>query len=81
MIEGQVVGRMIVAAVLAGELVAQEYVEPGEGGAIGDGNILLQRNDGRQVERPAGRMDLAIIFRQYVHAVEKHRLDGVLPGP
>ncbi len=54
MIEGQVVGRMTVAAVLAGEPVAQQSVEPGQAGEIRDGKIMLQRNYGRQVERPVG---------------------------
>ena len=81
MIEGEIVGRIIVAAILAGEAVSQEHVEPGEGGAFGDRDVLLEGDHRRQIERPARRTHLAVILGQYIDPIEEHRLDGVVPRP
>ena len=47
-VEGQVRRRAAVAAILAGESVAQEHVEPGEGRAAGRRDIVLQRDHAGQ---------------------------------
>ena len=59
MVEGQVVA---VAAILAGEAVAQEHVEPGEGRVARRPDIGLERDDARQLhlearaDAPRGRI-------------------------
>jgi hypothetical protein len=77
-IEGEVVAR---AAILAGEAVAQENVEAGEGGVAGRFDIGLERDHGGKPHLEGGTSNRLVVFRNDVHPVEKHRLDGVLPAP
>jgi len=76
MIEGEVVAR---AAILAAEAVAQEDVEPGEGGIGGGFDVGLERHHARQLHFNRGAVHRVVIFLDDVHAFEEHRLDGVLP--
>src|SRR3546814_14005288 len=81
MVEGQRLRMEAVAARLAAESVAQEHVEPREGRPLRRRHVFLQRNDARQPELAARRMDAAVVFREYRNAVEEDRLHRVLPGP
>src|SRR5712672_1594421 len=77
-IEGEVVvGR----AVLADEAVAQEHVEPGEGGMRGWLDEGLQRHHARQLDLERGAAHRAVVVLNDIDAVEEHRLDRVLPRP
>src|SRR6185437_3463623 len=78
MIEGEVVAP---AAILAGEAVAQENIEPGEGGMRRRLHEALERHDARQLHLEAGAVHRAIVIGDDVHAVEEDGLDCVLPGP
>ena len=77
-IEGQVLAR---AAILAGEAVAQEHVEPREGRVARRLDIGLERHHRGQLHREGRAVHRRLVFRDDVHAVEEHRLDGVLPRP
>src|SRR5271169_5485662 len=77
-IEGKIV---IGRAILANETVAQEYVEPGEGGMRGRLDEGLQRHHARQLDFECGAAHGAVIVLDDVDAIEKHRLDRVLPRP
>src|SRR4029079_2569984 len=77
-IEGEVVMRR---AVLADEAVAQEDVEPGEGGMRGRLDERLQRHHARELDLEARAADRAVVLLDDVDAVEEHRLDRVLPRP
>src|SRR3954471_11268611 len=78
MIEGEVVAG---AAILAAELVAQEDIEAGEGG-LGRGlHEGLERDNARELHLQAGAVHGAVVLGDDVYALEKYRLDGVLPGP
>jgi len=77
-IEGQIVAG---AAILALETVAEENVEPGEGGVAGRLDIFTQRNDGRQLHGEARTSHHGVVFGDDVHAIHEHRLDRILPGP
>jgi hypothetical protein len=77
-IEGEVVAR---AAILAGETVAQKNIEAREGRLPERPDIALERDDARQLHLEARAMHRVIVERDDIHAIEKHRLDGVLPGP
>src|SRR5947207_8695698 len=74
----QVVAR---AAELAGKFVAQEQVEPREGGMRRGLHVGLERHDARQLHLQAGGMHRLVVLRDDVYALEKDRLDGVLPRP
>jgi len=78
MVEGQL---LRVSAILAGEAVAQEEVEPRESRIFGRAHILPQRDDARQVHLHARAVDLALISGDDVDPFQKDRLDGGLPGP
>ena len=78
MVERQVAAR---AAILAGEPVAQEQVEPGEGGKLRRLHELLQRDHRRQLHRHRRAAYFAFVMRDDVDAVEEHRLDRGLPRP
>ena len=78
MIEGQVLGG---AAILALEAIAQKHVEPRKGRIARGLDVGLEGNNGRQPHFETGRMHLAIVFLQNINALEKHRLDRVLPRP
>ena len=69
------------AAILAGELVTKEHVEPGEGGVPYLRHIFFQRDDRRQLHLERGRADRILIFRNDGDAVEAYGLHRVLPGP
>src|SRR5262249_36940208 len=69
------------AAILALELVAQEHVEPREGGIARRLDVGLERHDARQLHLEARRTDDALIFGEDIHAVEEDGLDRVLPSP
>src|SRR5208283_1262420 len=77
-VEGQL---FVLAAVLAGEAVAQEHVEAGEGWLARRPDIGLERYDRRQPHLEGGAFDHPVVVRDDVDAVEKHRLDRVLPAP
>jgi hypothetical protein len=51
MVEGQFVAA---AAILAGEPIAQENIEAGEGGMSGGTDILLERDHARQADLALG---------------------------
>src|ERR1700688_873729 len=78
MIEGEI---LAVAAILAGEAVAQEYVEPGEGRVSRGLHESLERHHARQLDFQAGAAHRAVVIGDDIYAVEEHRLDRVLPGP
>src|SRR6202165_3048337 len=77
-IEGEIV---IGRAILADEAVAQEHVEPGEGGVCGWLDEGFQRHHARQLNLERGAAHRAVIVLDDVDAFEKHRLDRVLPRP
>src|SRR5208282_2301194 len=77
-IEGQLVA---LAAILAGEAVAQEHVESREGGKTRRLDVVLQRHDRGQAHRERRAAHQRVVFRDDVDAVEEHRLDRVLPAP
>src|ERR1700722_2659786 len=77
-VEGEiVVGR----AILADEAVAQEHVEPGKGGMRGRLDEGFQRHDAGQLNLERGTAHRAVVMLDDIDAVEKHRLDRVLPRP
>ena len=78
MVEGQLAR---VAAILAGEAVAQEQVESGEGRMLAGAHILPERDHARQLHRPARAVHLALIGGDDVDPFQKDRLDGGLPRP
>jgi MFS family permease len=80
-VEGELVGRKRPLAVLAGEPVAQEDVEPGEGWAAVLRDVLLQCHYRGQAQFEAGRADGALIMRDHGHPVEEDGLDRFLPIP
>src|SRR3546814_20469760 len=73
MVEGQVVRG---AAILAGELVAQEQVEPGEGGMFRRLHILLQRDHRWELHRKARAVDLPLITGDAVHQIQKNKQEA-----
>src|SRR6185312_8032166 len=77
-IEGEVVMRV---AVLADKAVAQEDVEPGEGRMRGRFDERLQRDHARKLDLEARAVHRAVVVLDNVDAIEKHRLDRVLPRP
>src|SRR5262249_20549271 len=77
-IEGQIVAR---CAVLADEAVAQEDIEAGEGGVSGRLDEGFQRNDAWELHLEGGTTYRPVIMLDNVHAIEKDRLDRVLPRP
>src|SRR4051812_12001705 len=81
MVEGQLMRRVGLAAILATEAVPQEDVESREGGAARGGNIFLERYDARQAHFEAWAAHHLFIFRDDVDAVEEHCLDHFLPRP
>src|SRR3546814_20475169 len=78
MVEGQFLAR---PAILAGEPVAQEQVEPGEGRMLRRLHILAQRDDTGDRHRPRRRPDLALVILDDGDAVEEYRLYRGLPRP
>src|SRR4051794_4406150 len=81
MSEGQIVRRVRPAAILAGEAVAQDHVEPGEGRVARRLDIVLQRDDAGQPHLERWAAHIRVVMIDDVDAVEKHRLDRVLPRP
>src|SRR5271168_2000119 len=77
-IEGEIVGRR---AVLADEAVAQEHVEPGEGGMRGRLDEGFQRHHARQLNFERRAAHRAVVMFDDIDAVKEHRLDRVLPRP
>src|SRR5258706_9420243 len=77
-IEGEIV---VGGAILADEAVAQEHVEPGEGGMRGGLDEGFQGHHARQLDLERGAAHRAVIVLDDVDAIEKHRLDRVLPRP
>ncbi len=77
-VKGQVRRRV---TVLAGEGVAQEQVEPGEGRGPVLGHVLLQRHDAGQLHGEGWGVDFLVVGGDHVDPVEEHRLDHILPGP
>ena len=81
MVEGQVRRRLPLVAVLAGEGVAQEHVEPREGRLAGGGDVVLQRDHAGQAHGDRGGAHFLVVFVQHRHAVKEHRFHGILPTP
>src|SRR5450432_2408964 len=77
-IEGEIV---VPRAVLADEAVAQEDVEPGEGGMRSRLDEGLQRHHARQLNFERGAAYRAVVVLDDIDAVEEYRLDRVLPRP
>src|SRR5438309_9086610 len=77
-VEGQLPAR---AAIDATKTVAEEQVESREGRIFVRPHELPERDHTRQLERDAGRVNLALIMGDHVDALEKHRLDRGLPRP
>ena len=69
------------AAILAGEAVAQEHIEPGERGIARRFDIALERHDRGQPHLEARAADARVVFRQDVDPVEEDGLDRILPAP
>src|SRR3990167_1622247 len=80
MIEGQGVA-LIRSAILSGETVAQEYVEPRERRRALVIDIGLQRHDRGKAHLEGRRPHHRFILRDDIDAIEEHRLEGVLPRP
>ena len=78
MVEGQIAA---LAAILAGEAVAQEQVEPGEGAETRSASryCLSAITLGSFIAR-LGAAHLALIMRDDVHPIQEHRLDAVCHG-
>src|SRR5690606_23695010 len=77
-IKRQLLGR---AAILAAETVAKKKIETREGWLAALADIMLQADDARQAHFKARRADHPVIFRDDVDAIQKDRLQGVLPRP
>src|SRR5262249_44125111 len=77
-VEGQVVAG---GTILAGELVAQEYVEPRERRMGRRFDEVLERDHARQLHLEARAAHRLLVVGDDVHAIEKHCLDRVLPAP
>src|SRR6267154_2126556 len=69
------------SAVLASKAVPQEHVEPRESGMPRRVDVFLQRDDTGQPHLEGGAAHNGIVMVDDVDAVEKHRLDRVLPRP
>ena len=67
MVEGQFMGAMASAAILAGPAVAQKDVEAGKGRTRLGLNIFLQRDDARNFHLEAGGADDGVIDWQARH--------------
>src|SRR6266853_1062010 len=80
-IERQIVGREVVAAILADEAVAQEHVESREGRTPRRRNVFLERDDAGQPHLEGGAAHDAVVKRDDVDPVEAYRLDRLLPRP
>ena len=78
MVERQV---LALAAILAGEAVAQEHVEPGEGGEAGRLDVALERHHRRQPHLEAGAPHQRVVLGDDVDPIEEHGLDRILPTP
>src|ERR1700677_3748947 len=78
MVERQLIA---LAAILAGEAVAQEHVEPGEGGEAGRLDVALERHHRGQPHLEARAAHQRVILGDDVDPVEEDRLDRVLPTP
>src|SRR6516165_2187261 len=59
------------AAILAGKPVAQEHVEPGEGGLGGGPNEGLERDDAGELHFSARAVHRAVVVRDGIHPIEK----------
>ena len=80
MVEGQFMGRQGDTAVLAGESVAQENIEPGEGRLARLRDVFLERNDAWQAQLERRRANRLLILGDHVDPVGHDRFDGFLPG-
>ena len=69
------------AAILAGEAVAQENIEPCEGGKFRGLDIGFQANNAGQLELEIGTSHHAVIFGNNIHPIHEHSFDRVLPAP
>ena len=78
MIEGQV---LVTTAILAGESIAEEDVEPRECRGARGFDIGFQGDDARQAELEVRAANHAVIFGDNVHAIEENGLDRILPTP
>ena len=79
MFKGQVFTTENITAILAGELVSQKYVESSKGGSPRDRDIVLERNNTGQADANTRGPHFAVVFGDYVDAVEKDRFHCILP--
>ena len=79
MVKGQIRRGIGPATILAGEVIAQEYIKAGKGRAPRGGDEFLERNHAGQAQRHRWRMHFHIIFIQHGNTVQKDSLDSVLP--
>ncbi len=80
-IESQVRRWFTAAAILARESIAQKDVEPRKGRKPRRRDVLPQRDHAGQAHFEIGRMNGSLVFGQNIDALEKNRLDRILPGP
>ena len=71
----------MIAAILAGEPVPQENVEPGKCWVPRWLHICLERHNTGQFELEAWTADNPVILGDDVDPIKKYRLDRVLPAP
>src|SRR6185437_11082105 len=81
MVEGQVLRRMGMAAILASKAVAQEDVEPRKGRPPRRRDVFLERDDARQPHLETRAADHLFVFGDDVDPFEEHCLHRLLPGP
>lgn len=81
MIECEIRRGPVISAILARKTIAQKHVESREGWITRRCDIFFKCNDAWQTHFHAGRMHHAVILGENVDAAQKHRLDGILPGP
>lgn len=78
-VEGQFVRFMLLAAVLAGPFVAQEYVKPRKGRPCFRLHIFFKGNYAWHLHLKARRVDHFIVFGDDADAIEEYSFDRFLP--
>lgn len=81
MIERQFMSRETIMTILAGKIIPQKDIEPGERRTPDRRDIFFQGNNAGKANALRGRADLHIIFAQNRDTIEKNRLHTVLPRP
>ena len=80
-VEGQLLGREALTAVLAPEIVPQEHVEAREGRLPVERLELFQRDHAGYAHLEGWAADGAVVRFDECHAILEDGVDGVLPGP